>query len=585
MDSNKFDQNLIRKIRESVDIVEFIGRYIPLEKKGKGYFGLCPFHNDNNPSLSVSREKQIFKCFVCGEKGNVFNFLMRFKNMSFPDVVRQIGNEVGISVGNDFKAKPDKNKTYYDIYDIANKFFQNNLLSSEGAKAREYLKNRQLDMETIKEFQIGLALTERDSLTKLLTKKGYDLKTLDALGLTTNDNDAYVKRIIFPLYNTNGQVNGFAGRIYNGENINKYLNTKETAIFKKGENIYNYHRANEEVRKVKFVILMEGFMAVIRAHTIGVRNCIATMGTALTNDQINLIKRLSLNVYLCLDGDNAGINATINNGKLLEDNNCNVKVIPLSDGLDPDDYILKYGSEKFISLIDNAISYNDFKIRNLKRGVNFNNTSEKANYVNSVLKEISLVKDEIKREIMLKNLAKETDMWYNTLEKKLKDLLANQENAKIVANDFEKKPKKRLDKYEKAMQSIIYYMLENKEVITIVENSGVYFPIASYRILAREIAYFYEKYGYINMADFNTYIESNQEIDEVFKEIMGLDLDSKVNEKTILEYLDVIKKYNVALEIKRLEKLIEDEVDLNEQAKIVNQIMKLKMGSENNNDK
>ncbi len=585
MDSYKYDQNLIRKIRENVDIVEFIGRYIPLEKKGKGYVGLCPFHNDNNPSLSVSREKQIFNCFVCGEKGNVFNFLMKFKNISFPEAVREIANEVGISVGDNYQIKPDKNKKMYDIYDITNKFFQNNLLSKEGAKAREYLKNRKLNMETIKEFQIGLALNERDSLTKLLTKKGYDLKTLNDLGLATNDYDSYIRRIIFPLFNTKGQVNGFSGRIYNGENVNKYLNTKETVIFKKGENIYNYHRALEEVRKTKYVILMEGFMAVIRAYTIGVKNCVATMGTSLTSDQINLIKRLSNNIYLCLDGDEAGINATMNNGKLLENANCNVKVIVLEEGLDPDDYILKYGSEKFISLIDNAISYNDFRIRNLKKGVNLNNVTEKTNYVNSVLKEISLVKDEIKQEIMLKNLAKETDIWYNTLEKKLKELLTSQERAKIVIKNIPVKPTKKLDKYEKAMQAIIYYMLQNKEVITLVENSGVYFPIDSYRILAREISYFYEQYGYINIADFNTYIEGNKEIDGVFKDIMSLDLDSNPNDKVILEYLDVIKKYNVSLEIKRLEKLIGDEVDLEEQAKISNQIMKLKMGSENNNDK
>ncbi len=576
------DNDTIRKIRENVDIVEVIGQEITLEKKGKNYFGLCPFHNDNNPSLSVSREKQIYKCFVCGEAGNVFNFLMKFHNINFKEAVLRLANEIGMDIGDKIQVKPDKNKIYYDIYDIANKFFQNNLLSSEGAKAREYLEKRHLTMETIKEFQIGLALQSRDSLTKLLTKKGYDLKTLNDLGLATNDYDSYIKRIIFPLSNINGEVNGFSGRIYNGENVNKYLNTRETPIFKKGENIYNYARAKEEVRKVKFVILMEGFMAVIRAYTIGVKNCIATMGTSLTSEQIKLIKRLTNTVYLCLDGDNAGINATINNGKLLEKENMEVKVIPLGEGLDPDDYILKYGSEKFISLISGAISYNDFKIRLLKKGVNLASASEKADYVNSVLKEVSLVKDEIKREIMLKNLAKETDIWYNTLEKKLKELLASEETAKIKAIDIQKPASKKKDKYERTMQIIIYYMLENKEVITLVENSGVYFPSDNYRILAREISYFYDKYGYINIADFMSYVSENASLNETFKEILALDLDNSVSKEVILEYLDVIKKYNVTLEIKRLEKLIMEEVDLNEQIKISDQIRKLKMGSEKN---
>ena len=576
------DNDTIRKIRENVDIVEVIGREITLEKKGKNYFGLCPFHNDNNPSLSVSREKQIYKCFVCGEAGNAFNFLMKFHNISFKEAILMLAKDAGISISNKLEVKPDKNKVYYDIYDIANKFYQNNLLSSEGAKAREYLTNRKLSQDIIKQFGIGLALKERDSLTRLLTKKGYNSKVLEESGLVSLEHDIYVNRIIFPLSNIKGEVNSFSGRIFNGENTNKYLNTKETPIFKKGESIYNYDRAKEEVRKVKYVILMEGFMAVIRAYTIGVKNCIATMGTALTNEQINLIKRLTNTIYLCLDGDNAGVNATINNGKLLESANMDVKVVPLSEGLDPDDYILKYGGEKFISLINSAISYNDFKIRILKKGVNLGSSSEKANYVNSVLKEISLVNDEIKREIMLKNLAKETDIWYNTLEKKLKELLASEETAKIKAIDIQKPTSKKKDKYERTIQIIIYYMLENKEFITLVSNSGVYFPSDNYRILAREIAYFYDKYGYINIADFMSYLEDKESLMKTFKEIINLDLDSSVSSEVILEYLDVIKKYNVTLEIKRLEKLIMEEVDLDEQIKISNQIRKLKMGSENN---
>lgn len=576
------DQSLINKIRENTDIVEFISTYVPLVKKGKNYFGICPFHVDTNPSLSVSKEKQIYKCFVCGESGNVFNFLMKYKNISFYDSIVEIANTIGISIGDNFKKKEDVNKDIYDVYEIANKFFQNNLLSKAGYDAREYLKNRQLDTSIIKEFQIGLALKDRDTLTKMLVKKGYDLDFLNKIGLTTNDYDTYIKRIIFPLYNPNGMVNGFSGRIYNGENINKYLNTKETPIFKKGEMLFNYHRVRDEVRRDKFVILMEGFMAVIRAYTIGIKNCIATMGTSLTKEQITLIKKLTNTVYLCLDGDKAGINATINNGKLLLDAGVLVKVIPLSDNLDPDDYILKYGSEKFYSLVSNAINYNDFKIKILKQGVDFNSSDDLSNYVNLVLKEISCEKDEIKREIMLKNLAKETNVWYNTLEKKLNELLSK-ETRKIINSDvvLETKKKKK-NKYEKTMQFLIYYMLNNQEAIKIVANSHVYFPIESYRILIREICYYYEKYGYINMADFRAYIETKEEFKKIFNEIIELDLDNNVERMVILDYLMVIKNYNVALEIKRLENLIMNEVDPIEQAKISNQIMRLKIGSENN---
>lgn len=572
------DYELISKIRENTDIVEFISKYIPLVKKGKNYFGLCPFHNDNNPSLSVSREKQIYKCFVCGESGNVFNFLEKYENISFYEAVKIIGDSVGISVSNKFQAThEDKNQIYYDIYDITNKFFQNNLFSSEGSEARKYLEQRKLDLDTIKEFQIGLSLNKTNSLYELLVKKGYSMEVLEKSGLVNLNHDVYINRIIFPLMSPTGLINGFSGRIYHGENLNKYLNTSETPIFKKGENIFNYKRAKEETRIKKYVILMEGFMAVIRAYTIGVKNCIATMGTSLTKDQINLIKRLTNTVYLCLDGDNAGINATINNGKLLLDNNLNVKVLPLSDNLDPDDYILKYGKEKFYSLLDNPVNYEDFKIKVLKKDVDFNSTTDLSDYINKVLKEISLVDDEIKREIMLKNLAKETNVWYNTLEKKLNELLSKKEVPKKVIIDFPKQTKK--DKYEKTMQTIIYYMLTSKEVINIVDNSNIYFPVDSYRMLAREITDYYFKYGSINLADFSSYIE-NSSIKSVFKEIMGLDLDMDVSNTTILEYLKVINDYNVSLEIKRLENLMKDKVDPLEQAKIGDEILKLKMGSE-----
>ena len=574
------DQSIVNKIRENTDIVEIIGEKISLTKKGKNYFGLCPFHNDNNPSLSVSREKQIYKCFVCGEAGNVFNFLMKYDNMSFPEAIKVLGNKIGISIETKTQQIVDKNKELYEVYEIANKFYQNNLLAKEGIDAREYLEKRKLNMETIKEFEIGLSLNRRDNLTSLLVKKGYSLEMLNTLGLTSGNIDTYINRIIFPLYNINGKVNGFSGRIYHGEDTNKYLNTKETPIFKKGENIFNYYRAKEEVRKDKFVIVMEGFMAVIRAHTIGIKNCIALMGTSLTNEQISLIKKLSTNVYLCFDGDNAGIKATINNGKLFQDNNFDVKVIPLSENLDPDDYILKYGSEKFYSLLSSAISYNDYKLKLLKKGVNFNNPEELANYIDSVLKEIANEHDNIKREILLKNLAKETNVWYNTLEKKLNEFLSKEKDKKNKIEMIQKKQVRKKNKYEKTMQELILSMLENKMVISMVSDAHIYFPLEICRNVIREITYFYEKYGYINIPDFLTYIEEYPEMKSYLGEIISLDIKPLDDKDIILEELKVIKDYNVALEIKRLENLIKNEVNPMEQAKISDQIRKLKMGSE-----
>ena len=573
-------ENIINEIREKTDIVEYISKYITLTKRGKNYFGLCPFHADTNPSLSVSREKQIFKCFVCGEAGNIFNFLMKYEKIGFIEAVSEVANEVGIEFKTNTRKnkKEDKYQELYNIYELASKFYQNNLLSKEGVEAREYLKNRKLDINTIKEFGIGLSLNKRDKLTSLLVKQGYKINTLNEIGLTSGEIDTYINRVIFPLVSINGRVNGFSGRIFHGEKTNKYLNTKETPIFKKGENIFNYKRALEEIRKCGFVIVMEGFMAVIRAHTVGIKNCVALMGTALTKEQVGLIKKLSNIVYLCFDGDKAGQTATINNGKMFLDFGFDVKVISLSDGLDPDDFILKYGSEKFISLINSAISYNDYKIKKLKNGVNFNSSEELSNYINLVLLEVSNESDSIKREIMLKNLASETNVWYNTLEKKLNEILSIKEVPKKEFITTPVQTKKR-NKYEKAMQEIIYYMLNSKEVINLVNSSHVFFPSQIVRNIIREITYFYEQFGYINIADFLSF-EKDSEINEYLKEIINFELDTDVDNLVILDLLKVIEDYNITLEIKRLEKLIINETDPLEQAKISNEIMKLKLRSE-----
>ncbi len=569
------NQELVNELRQKADIVEVISSYIPLTKKGRNYFGLCPFHDDTNPSMSISAEKQIYKCFVCGASGNVFNFVMDYEHLSFPETLSMLAKKYNMEGEFNLKKETSKYEPYYEIMNIASKFYQNNLNSKEGLKAREYLKNRNLDNETIKEFEIGLSLPSRDTLTNLLLSKGNTLEQLNLIDLSNTNHDSYINRIIFPLYDLKGRINGFSGRIYNGEDLNKYQNTKETPIFKKRENLFNYHRVKEEVRKSKSVIVMEGFMAVIRAHTVGIKNCIATMGTALSNEQLSLIKKLSNEVILCYDGDDAGKKATLLNGEQFLKNGVNPKVISLPEKLDPDDYIIKYGKDKFVDLIENAISFIDYKIKNLKNNYNLSSVSDKTNYVNQVLLELSKEKDIIKREIVLKNLAKDTDIWYNTLEKRLLELdtKKNIEVKDVLVSN----PKKRKNKYEKAMESIIYYMLNSIEAITIVDNSNIFIPDSNISLLINEIIYYYDKYGSINEADFYTYLEDNKELQNIYKDILQGEYPSEITVSLIKENLEVIMNYNVALEIKRLEKLIKEENSLDEQIKLMEQIRTLKM--------
>ena len=567
------NNDLINELRNKLNIVDVISSYIPLTKKGRNYFGLCPFHDDHSPSLSVSSEKQIYKCFVCGESGNVFNFVMNYEHISFLEAVKKLADEIGMDIGIQ-NTHVDKNQKYYEIMDIANKYFQNNLLSKEGARARDYLKNRHLTKEIIEEFSIGLALDKRDLLTNLLVSKGHSLEELNLIDLSNTNHDTYINRIIFPLQNKDGKIIGFSGRIYDNSDLNKYQNTKETPIFKKRENLFNYHRAKEEIRKAKKVIVMEGFMAVIRSYTIGVRNVIATMGTALSNEQAALIKKLSNTIYLCYDGDEAGFKATLSSGEVFTKMNCDVFVIPLSNKLDPDDYILKYGEEKFKNLIDNAISFSDYKIKALRRNYNLSSADDKTKYINDALMEISRCQDEIKREIMLKQLAQDTNIWYNTLEKKLLELKGNQKEVVKKENLVVKKDKK--NGYLKTMESLVYYALNDNRAITLIDNSNVYIPNSNIRLLLNEIIAYYNRYSTINEADFYTYLnQNNSDLVDVLKKILSSDYP-EMDMESINESLLAIKKYNIALEIKNLEKEIKEENDIGRQIELMEEIRSLK---------
>ena len=573
------NQDIINEVRRKNDIVDVIGEKIPLEKRGKNYFGVCPFHDDTNPSMSVSREKQIYTCFSCHATGNVFTFLMNYEHKEFNQVLSDLANRVGITLSG-FKTKKVSTKydEWYKIYDLANKYYQNNLLSKEGEGAREYLKNRSIDDLTIKEFEIGYSLKMRDDLTKLLTMKGHSVDLLNKIGLSNEDHDIYNSRLMFPLHDLNGKVIGFSGRIITSGKQNKYLNTKETELFKKGKLLYHYHIAKEEARVKKSVIIMEGFMDIIRASTVGIKNTVATMGTALTKDHIKEIKRLSNNIILCFDGDEAGVKATLASGELFKSEGIEVKVITLPGEDDPDTYILKNGKDAFETLISNSIYYSDFKIKNLSRNRNFASSEEKANYIHEVLEEASKINDTIRTEIILKDLAKKFEIGYNTLEKSFQELVNNNEIKKEVVTTPRKVQPKKKDKYQKASLNIIYYMLNKQDIIDMVEDEHLVFPTEALRALESEIVYFYHKYGFINEADFYTYLTPKGELLNLLNEVLEMDLTTTLTKEELFDYFKVIREYNFKKTINNLEEKIKNETDPIMQVKYAEEIRKLRIG-------
>jgi DNA primase len=569
----KIDNNTLNEIRSNLDIVDIISNYLPLTSKGKNYFGVCPFHDDHSPSMSVSREKQIYTCFSCGATGNVFKFIQDYESIPFMEAVKKCADMAGIYIDVGQVKVNNKHQDLYDIYELSQKFYQNNINTKKGEKAKEYLHNRSLNDNVIKEFGIGLSLNEKDLLTKLLKSKKYDDNTLIRSGLVNENNyelnDVYRNRIMFPLYDLNGKIIGYNGRVYNGETENKYVNSKETDIFKKRELLYNYHRARDEARKKKQIIIMEGPMDVIRAYTIGVKNCVAALGTAFGKEQAMLVRKLSDNVILCFDGDDAGLKAT--KGAIVELNKLGItpKIVRLENNSDPDEYILKNGGQAFINKIDNPMNIMEFKESLLKKEYNLNNTEELANYINKMIGEIDNIDDDILREVSINKLSEETKVDINLLKSKL---------TKKEIKKEEIKPKKniKLNKYIKSEQNLIYYMLLDKDVIKMYEKKITHMPTDIYRHLAFQIDFFYKEYGYVNSADIITYLGDDIESIKALGEITSLNLSNEINYDEIEDYLNNIREYNEKNQANVYKDKIKSELDYKKKIELANKALEIR---------
>ena len=558
--------NIVEEVRKKTDIVDLISEYIPLIKKGKNYFGVCPFHDDSNPSMSVSREKQIYKCFSCGASGNIYNFLMDYEHIDFKEALSKLSSKLGINIENTTIKVNNKFDKFYEIYDLTSKLYQNNLLSEKGSSARNYLKSRNISLEEIKKFNIGLSFSN-NQVVKQLEKK-YNLLDLEDVGLISNNHDIFQNRIMFPLMNLENKTVAFSGRIYDtNSKDSKYINTKETNIFKKGEILYNYYACKEDVRIKKYLILVEGFMDVIRLSTIGIKNVVATMGTSLTINQIKLLKRLSNNIYLCFDGDNPGKLANINNGEELIKHDINIKVISLDNNDDPDSYVLKNGKEKFETLIEEAKSYQEYYMEYQKDNISTTDIKEVTEYINKVLEKLKYNNNAIEKELVLKKLAKDFDISYNTLENRLKDY-SLEKNTNLEVKSPKKEEKITVNKYYVASRDLIMGMLYNNKIIDIYKNYNIQMINNKFDAILNEILYRYDVYGSVEVAEIFDEFISNDEEREFFKTLI-------TNEEVYSEdyYIDCIKSINECVtnqKIKYLQKMIEEEKDVNKQIEYLN---------------
>ena len=571
----------INAIRAKADIISIVGSYIPLTQRGKNYFCVCPFHDDHSPSMSLSTDKQIYKCFSCGATGNVFSFVAEYENVSFIEAVSIVANKCGMELSqttfNNNVSQVFKEE--HEIMELSQKFFLNNLRTDAGKEATKYLNDRGINDDIIKEFGIGLSLDSNDSLLTLLNKKNYDTNKLVEIGLVNNVNgktyDMFTRRITFPLWDKDGNIVGFSARIYRGEkDVSKYMNSRESKIFKKGETLYNYHNAKDVAKREKRIVVVEGFMDAIRVSLSGIKNVVALQGTAMTSDQINLLKKLRVKVILCLDNDNAGLMATVANGEELVKNGVETYVIRLSGEKDPDEYIIANGGEAFLDNVNNPLTFFEFKMNYFKQNKNLDNVEDLTEYINDVLKSLASNNDPILREVTLNKLAKEHDLSLDVLKKKLEDSTTTPVKKEVVEEPKKEVIKK--DKYMKGAEKILYFMMNGEEYVSEYQKRLGYFSEPIYREIANEIIYFCEANGAITVADFITYVTDKSEIKDKVMEIVNDSINDEVTIEAMVEYILAVSKVMTQNEIKRLKLLMKNELDVDKKKKIAMQIVELK---------
>lgn len=577
------EESKINEIRNSVNIVDIIKEYVPLTSKGKNFFGVCPFHEDHAPSMSVSSDKQIYRCFSCGAAGNVFTFVKDYENVSFLEAVSIVAKKAGITFDYVASEKKVDNK-FANLFKITNdsaKFYQNNLNTKDGEKALDYLKRRGFTSESIKELEFGLS-TFNNSLLNFLNKKGYsneDIEKTTLISLEGKPHDVFVNRIMIPIHDLDGNVVGYTGREFLNNDGPKYINSKESVIFKKGTILFNYHRAKNEVRNTHELIIVEGNMDALKMYSNGIKNVIALMGTALTTDHINAIKKMRCKVILMLDNDKAGKLGTYQNGNILKRASIDFDVVLLSNAKDPDEYITNFGVDKFLNILKVRESFLNFKLDYLKGDLNLDDVSDLSKYIKLVLNDLKNENDNILVEVTLKKLAKDYNLDYNNLVSDF-DVKPKQKEESIVEVNAEKKEVN--IKIEEAVANIILGMISNGKYIKLFIKQLGFLPEKWQRNIVNEIRYYYEENKTINLADFISYLSNKVDMQNIILDIVSKYGDLEITDELFNEYVFAEKKKLLNNEIKEVKKLIKDEKDINKKMELVERLTKLKKEVENN---
>ena len=452
----RYSEELIEEIRNSNDIVDVISQYVILKRSGRNFFGLCPFHKEKSPSFSVSPDKQIFHCFGCGVGGNVIHFISKIENLDFRESLELLANRANITLPTLDSSYQDNKKAIlkskvYEINEIAAKFYHENLYKPTSKEAQEYIKKRKLDNKTLKSFLIGYSGIF-DELYRMLKQKGFSEEEILASSLVNKtENGKYIdrfrRRLMIPIQDTTGRFIAFGGRVLD-DSKPKYINSPENIVYSKGRNLFGLN--NNKKGDTKRIIIVEGYMDAISLYQRGITNVVASLGTALTEQQGRLLRKNSEQVIIGYDADGAGQAATLRGLEILQNMGCDIRVLQIYGAKDPDEFIIKYGPERFQKCVDNAISLVEFKVKILKQNLNLENVNDKIKFLNEVAKILSKVDNNMEKEIYVERIAKEYNVskeaiyaeinkltYRNNNDRKIleripiKSLIKNKENEKI----------------------------------------------------------------------------------------------------------------------------------------------------------
>lgn len=565
----RIPEETIEHIRTSNDVVDVISEYVQLTKRGRNWFGLCPFHSEQSPSFSVSQDKQIFHCFGCGAGGNAITFVMDIDNLSFQEAVSKLGSRVGV----DIDIEPQTGETTMiskeetrmkEAHTFAMNYYHHLLLNTEeGEKGLLYLEERGFSRELIEQYRIGWSLPNWDALTTLLERKGFNLAEMAQSGLVIqkeNKNeyfDRFRERIMFPVRDEAGNVIAFSGRVLNKDTQDaKYMNSPESPIFQKSKVLYNLDVSRPIIRKKHKVIVMEGFMDVIAAAKAGIMNTVATMGTALTKEHINKLKRLTDSVTICYDGDSAGFDAAKRAAQLLVQDKMKTEIALLPDQMDPDDFVQKNGAEAFEKqIIDRPHAYLAFMMMVARRNKNFQFENDTLQYVQEVLEHFVGNSSPVERDLYIRQLAKETNISEEAIYQQFRKI----EGKTIKQNSRQQAPsvaqnmpvsKKLVQAIDRAEKLLLAHMLYEVDIVDrLHQEHGLHvFIHDSYEAIFVRLIGFYDTYP---QADTHRFLEILEDTDlrKLVMEATLTERDPEHAREEVSDCLRQINKHRIELQI------------------------------------